>query len=59
MFDVLIAFLIDLLVGDPYWFPHPVRFIGWLIKRTEKLLRGRIENIGYMGEEKARAERRS
>lgn len=59
LLDVLIAFLIDLVVGDPYWFPHPVRFIGWLIKRTEKFLRGRIEIKGYTCEERARAKRRA
>lgn len=37
--DVIIAYVLDLFFGDPYWFPHPVRFIGWLISRTEKVLR--------------------
>ena len=39
LLDVLIAYFIDLIAGDPYWLPHPVRFIGWLIKRTEGVLR--------------------
>jgi len=34
-----LAFLIDLIMGDPRWFPHPVRFMGFLIKRTEDILR--------------------
>lgn len=42
---ILVAFLIDLLVGDPYWLPHPVRFIGWLIKKTEGTLRGFAEKV--------------
>ena len=33
-----IAYILDLILGDPYWFPHPVRFIGKLIKILEKLL---------------------
>lgn len=37
--DVAIAYVIDLIVGDPYRFPHPVRFIGGLIRRTERFLR--------------------
>lgn len=34
-----LAFLIDLFLGDPSWFPHPVRFVGSLAAATEKLLR--------------------
>lgn len=37
--DVLIAYLLDLIFGDPEWFPHPIRFIGSLIKKTEGFLR--------------------
>jgi adenosylcobinamide-phosphate synthase len=33
------AFVLDLLFGDPRWFPHPVRGIGWLIQRLEPALR--------------------
>lgn len=32
----LIAYILDLIFGDPYWFPHPVRFIGKLISFLEK-----------------------
>lgn len=39
LMDVAIAYMLDLIFGDPYWLPHPVRFIGWLIKSTEKVLR--------------------
>lgn len=39
LIDICIAYVLDLLVGDPHWFPHPVRFIGWLITHTEILLR--------------------
>lgn len=33
---LMLAFLMDCIVGDPYWFPHPVRFIGKLIRAYEK-----------------------
>lgn len=36
---VLAGFLLDLIFGDPRWLPHPIRFIGLLIAKTEKLLR--------------------
>lgn len=35
----LLGFLLDLLLGDPYWLPHPVRLIGKGITKTEALLR--------------------
>lgn len=35
---IWIAYALDLILGDPYWFPHPVRFIGKLITELEKLL---------------------
>ena len=33
------GFLLDQLFGDPYFLPHPIRGIGWLIEKTEKTLR--------------------
>lgn len=39
MLQVLAAFLVDLAVGDPSWWPHPVVLMGKLIDRLEKLLR--------------------
>ncbi len=33
------GYLLDLLFGDPYWLPHPIRLIGTLITKTEKLVR--------------------
>ncbi len=35
----VIAYFLDLLVGDPYWFPHPVIYIGKLISLIEKTIR--------------------
>ena len=31
--------LLDLLLGDPRWLPHPIRGIGLLIQTLERLLR--------------------
>lgn len=33
-----LGFILDLLLGDPYWLPHPVRLIGVLIAKAESLL---------------------
>ena len=37
--QLLCGVALDLVVGDPPWFPHPVRGIGWLILRLEPLCR--------------------
>ncbi|MBI2877406.1 MAG: cobalamin biosynthesis protein CobD [Candidatus Tectomicrobia bacterium] len=37
--SILAAYILDLLLGDPHWFPHPVRGIGWAIRQLEALLR--------------------
>lgn len=34
-----LGFLLDLCFGDPHWMPHPVRAIGRLITRLERILR--------------------
>jgi len=39
MFDIVMGYIADLIFGDPYWFPHPVRFIGRFISSFENLLR--------------------
>lgn len=36
---LLLGFCIDILVGDPHGFPHPVVWVGKLITALEKLLR--------------------
>ncbi len=36
---VIAAYILDLLVGDPPWFPHPVIYIGKLIAALEKFFR--------------------
>lgn len=39
IYILTIAFIIDLIVGDPYWMPHPVRAIGNFINFEENLIR--------------------
>ena len=46
MFATLAGFLMDLLFGDPYWLPHPIRLIGSFIAFLERKL------IGEKGGEK-------
>jgi adenosylcobinamide-phosphate synthase len=41
---VLAAVLLDLLLGDPRWLPHPVVLIGRLITALEKGLRRIVQN---------------
>ena len=47
MIAFFMGFLLDLVLGDPYYLPHPIRLIGKLIARTEKMLRG----IGIRGKD--------
>ena len=35
--DLILAVMLDLLIGDPYWFKHPVIYIGKLISSLDKL----------------------
>jgi len=37
--QLLIALLLDLMVGDPRWLPHPVRIIGFFCNSFEHLFR--------------------
>ena len=36
LIDIVIAVVIDWIIGDPYWFPHPVIYIGKFISYLEK-----------------------
>lgn len=38
-----LGFLLDLLLGDPYWLPHPIRLIGNLIAALDQKLLGNPE----------------
>src|SRR6185437_1181776 len=37
--QLTLAYCLDLVLGDPEWFPHPVRGFGLLIRAGENLLR--------------------
>ena len=40
-----IGWLLDLIIGDPEWFYHPVRLIGSWISFMEAILRAHIKNL--------------
>ncbi|MDS1003896.1 adenosylcobinamide-phosphate synthase CbiB [Clostridium sporogenes] len=42
--DIIIAVVIDWIIGDPYWFPHPIIYIGKLISFLEKKFRAKVKN---------------
>ena len=42
---LLVGFILDLLIGDPEWFPHPVKGIGGFIGWMEKRLRAQGGNL--------------
>ncbi len=37
--QIVLAFLLDALIGDPQWFPHPVRGMGTVAAYFERMLR--------------------
>lgn len=39
MIDVLIAVILDLIIGDPYSFPHPIKLMGNVISFEEGIIR--------------------
>lgn len=39
MFLLVYSYLLDLIFGDPEWFPHPVRWMGVLIRFLDNRLR--------------------
>ncbi len=46
---ILLALLLDLLLGDPRWLPHPVQGIGWLAQQSEASLRRLIAHQKLAG----------
>ena len=39
LLSIYTGYALDLIIGDPYSFPHPVRYIGKLISMVEKQIR--------------------
>ena len=48
-YQILAAFGVDLLLGDPRWLPHPVKFIGKFALALEAPLRRSIPNARAAG----------
>jgi len=42
--SIPIAYILDLIFGDPRWFPHPVKLIGKTVEIFEKFLRKIVGN---------------
>ena len=47
--QIILALLLDGLLGDPCWLPHPVRLIGRLAVRTEGVFRRRLPDERWAG----------
>lgn len=47
--QILICLLLDILIGDPKWYPHPVRAIGRLCAFSESITRAKITNLYLAG----------
>ena len=43
----VLAYAVDWLIGDPEWLPHPVRWMGGIIKRGDELLRRGLQTSGW------------
>lgn len=48
-YQILIGFLLDQVIGDPRWLPHPVKFIGAFSSRSETFYRKLIKNQHISG----------
>lgn len=44
MVSIAAAVLLDIFMGDPYWFPHPVRLIGLYIRGFEGFVRRLVKS---------------
>ncbi|MDF2613099.1 MAG: adenosylcobinamide-phosphate synthase [Clostridia bacterium] len=44
LITIVLGYLLDLVLGDPYSFPHPVRYIGKLIRAVEKEVRKHMKS---------------
>ncbi|WP_438347358.1 adenosylcobinamide-phosphate synthase CbiB [Paenibacillus sp. FA6] len=52
IFILWAAYILDLIIGDPRWLPHPVIGMGNSIKRIEKMIRNHVshpENLKKAG----------
>lgn len=44
LIDIIIAFILDIILGDPYCFPHPVKLMGKIISLEDRLFRSIFYN---------------
>src|SRR3989338_5388880 len=49
LLTVSLAYILDLIMGDPAWLPHPVKGIGWLAGRVEPVFRKTFKNQRIAG----------
>ncbi len=47
--EIIIAYILDLILGDPDWLAHPVRGIGWMVNKLEPPLRRAFRNKRIAG----------
>ncbi len=49
LFSVFLGFILDLIFGDPHFMPHPIRLIGNMISKGEKIIRKIMPKKEYLG----------
>ena len=47
--NIILAYFLDIILGDPRWFTHPVRIIGFFIRHLEDFLRKYIFDLKIAG----------
>ena len=47
--SILLGFILDVIFGDPRWFPHPVKAIGYLALKFELFFRNHIRSEKMAG----------
>jgi len=47
--QILLAVVLDLVIGDPRWFPHPVKLMGKLAMGLEPRFRAAMESPRWAG----------
>ena len=47
VYSIVIGYVMDLVLGDPYFLPHPIRWIGKLISILEKIVRKRVSKNNH------------
>lgn len=49
LISMIIGFILDLILGDPHWLPHPIRLIGNTISKGESISRRIFKKKEYLG----------